>query len=294
MPHLNLATFLGSAAPSIDIIDVGAMILAGATNEYQPLVQQGVGHVVGFEPIPEECEKLNRTCGKNQRFLPYFIGDGNSAEFKQCTAPFTSSLLEPNLPLLRRFNQLEEITTPIKRSSVNTRRLDDIPEITGMDLLKIDVQGAELDVLRGGERLLKNAVVVQTEVEFLPMYISQPLFADIDAELRRQGFCIHIMGEGQGRCFKPLAPAGDPGRRINQVMWADAVYIKDFMRFRDLSPEQLLKLAVIVNDCYHSHDLAAYALQHYDARTGKGLWPLFMRRLLGQAPPPPPPLDDAP
>lgn len=264
------------------------MILDGATNEYSALVQQGVGRVVGFEPIPEECEKLNKSAGKHQRFLPYFIGDGQEGEFKQCTAPMTSSLLEPNLPLLRLFNQLEEITTPIKRWKVQTKRLDDIPEITAIDMLKIDVQGAELAALQSGERLLKNAVVIQSEVEFVPMYIGQPLFADIDTELRRQGFAIHIMGGGQGRCFRPVAPGGDPSARINQVLWNDVVYVKDFMRFKELSPEQLLKLAIIVNDCYQSVDLAAYALQHYDHMTGKGLWKIFMQRVLGQVPPMPP------
>ena len=288
MSAVRLATLLGTAAPRIDIVDVGAMMLEGATDEYAPLVQQGVGHVVGFEPIPEECERLNRAAGKRQRFLPYFIGDGQPAEFKQCAAPMTSSLLEPNLPLLRRFNQLEELTTPVKRWNVDTRRLDDIPEITAMDMLKIDVQGAELAVLRGGERLLQNAVVVQTEVEFAPMYVGQPLFADIDIELRRQGFAIHILGGGQGRAFKPIAPGGDPSRRINQILWNDAVYVKDFMRFGELSAEQLLKLAIIVNDCYRSADLAALALQHYDAKAGKGLWKIFMQRVTGHVPPPTP------
>jgi FkbM family methyltransferase len=288
MPHFKLGSLLGSAAPRIDIVDVGAMMLDGITNEYAPLVQQGVGHVVGFEPIPEECAKLNRSCGKNQRFLPYFIGDGQPGEFKQCSAPMTSSLLEPNLPLLRLFNQLEEITTPVKRWPVETKRLDDIPEITALDMLKVDVQGAELAVIKSGERLLKDAVVVQAEVEYVPMYVGQPLFADIDIELRRQGFVIHILAPGQGRCFKPIAPAGDPSQRINQVLWNDVVYIKDFMRFKELTPEQLLKLAIIVNDCYNSADLASYALQHYDAKTGKGLWKIFMQRTLGQGPPAPP------
>jgi FkbM family methyltransferase len=287
MAVLKLGTLLGAAAPRIDIVDVGAMILEGATNEYSALVQQGIGRVVGFEPIPEECEKLNRSCGKHQRFLPYFIGDGRPAEFKQCSAPLTSSLLEPNMPLLRMFNQLEELTTPVKRWPVETKRLDDIPEITAMDMLKVDVQGAELAVIRNSERLLKDAVVVQTEVEYLPMYAGQPLFADIDIELRRQGFVIHILGPGQGRCFRPIAPGGDPSQRINQILWNDIVYVKDFTRFKELSPDQLLKLAIIVNDCYNSVDLAAYALQHYDAKAGKGLWKIFMQRTLGQVPPAP-------
>jgi FkbM family methyltransferase len=290
-PLFKLGTLLGSAAPRIDIVDVGAMIIDGATDEYSPLVRQGFGHVVGFEPIPEECERLNAKAGRNQRFLPYFIGDGAEAEFKLCSEPYTSSLLEPNLPLLRKFNQLAEITTPVKRLKVQTRRLDDIPEITSMDFLKVDVQGAELAVIKSGERLLKNAVVVQAEVEYHQMYVGQPLFADIDIELRRQGFVIHILAPGMGRCFRPLCPVGGETARLNQILWNDVVYVKDFMRFAELTSEQLLKVAVIMHDCYESADLAAYALQHYDAKTGKGLWKVFMQRVTGQPAPVPPPLD---
>lgn len=41
-------------------------------------------------------------------------------------------MLEPNIPLLRRFVQLEEVTTVVERSEMATRRLDDLlPEIPG-------------------------------------------------------------------------------------------------------------------------------------------------------------------
>lgn len=44
----------------------------------------------------------------------------------------TSSMLEPNIPLLRRFVQLEEVTTVVERSEVLTKRLDDLlTEIPG-------------------------------------------------------------------------------------------------------------------------------------------------------------------
>ena len=49
---------------------------------------------------------------------------------------------------------------------------------------------------------------------------------------------------------------------IRQFLWGDAVYVKDFTRLGDLTPEQLLKLAAIVHDVYGSPDLAALALQH--------------------------------
>jgi len=40
------------------------------------------------------------------------------------------------------------------------------------------------------------------------------------------------------------------------------------MRFDALSPQQLLKLALILTECFLSVDLAALALQAHDATTG--------------------------
>ena len=40
----------------------------------------------------------------------------------------TSSMLEPNIPLLRRFVQLEEVTTVVERSEMVTKKLDDLLE----------------------------------------------------------------------------------------------------------------------------------------------------------------------
>ena len=44
--------------------------------------------------------------------------------------------------------------------------------------------------------------------------------------------------------------------------------MRDFMRFDALSPQQLLKLALILTECFLSVDLAALALQAHDATTG--------------------------
>ncbi len=58
--------------------------------------------------------------------------------------------------------------------------LVDLDGLSDIDLIKIDVQGAELDVFRGGGKALANALMVITEVEFVELYTGQPL-------LRRRG-----------------------------------------------------------------------------------------------------------
>src|SRR5436853_561180 len=126
---------LGRACPRIDIVDVGAMWLNTEELSYRRLLK-GDAHVVGFEPAQAECDKLNAMRMKNHRYLPYFIGDGAERTFHQCNRVQTCSLYEPNTPLVSRFSDLEDIMIPAGTSRVQTRRLDDVPEVTSVDFLK--------------------------------------------------------------------------------------------------------------------------------------------------------------
>jgi FkbM family methyltransferase len=249
-------------------------------------LKQGKGSVIGFEPVQAECDKLNAMKRERHTFLPYFIGDGSDGTFHLNSAAMTSSLFETNHELVDLFNNLGELMQTKQRSSEKTTRLDDLPECRDADYLKIDVQGAELAVLRGGAEVLKHAVVVEAEAEFVPLYKGQPLFGDVDAFLRSQGFLLHSLRGVQGRTYKPLVLQNDVNRMLNQALWTDGVWVKDFTKLRSLTTEQILKLAVIVNDVYGSLDLAAFALQYHDERTGGGLWEGVMKQVLGGRVPP--------
>merc|ERR1711879_1100838 len=115
----------------------------------------------------DECERLNASVAGKEKptfcFLPWALGDGSKGTFRRCAAPMTSSMLEPNAPLLRHFIQLEEVTTVVQRSEVQTKRLDDLlKELPGggADFLKLDVQGYEREVLQGAERMIRSVLVV--------------------------------------------------------------------------------------------------------------------------------------
>jgi hypothetical protein len=59
-----------------------------------------------------------------------------------------------------------------------------------VDLLKLDLQGYELEALRGCGEWIRQIKLITTEVEFLPLYEGQPLFSDVEAYLRERGFCL--------------------------------------------------------------------------------------------------------
>ena len=265
--------------PRLKVVDVGAMSLGpGSQPPYARLVKMLGCDVIGFEAVARECDKLNREAAPGQKFLPYFVGDGGRHRFHECNFPMTSSLLPPNTPLLEKFQNLENLTQVVSVQEVETTRLDDLEEVRGTDLLKVDVQGGELLVYRGAERTLREALVVHTEVEFVPLYEGQPLFGDIDQHLRARGFCFHRFHAVSGRTLKPLVYQGNINEPMSQMLWGDAIYVRDFMSFDRLAPASLQKLAAILHENYRSFDLASLALAAHDRQTGGDLQAQYLAR----------------
>ena len=251
----------------IHVVDIGATPLYGGPPPYAGLLKSGFARVVGFEPDPEGLAELNRQKGPHETYLPYVIADGQAHQFKVCRTRDVSSLLEPNHELLSYFHGFPHWCTVERRVPVATRRLDDIAKIENIDFLKIDIQGAELMVFEHAQKRLANCLVIQTEVEFLPMYEGQPLFSEVELFLRRHGFLIHKFDPLKSRAIQPMIVNNDIYAGFSQIFWADAVFVRDFTRLQVLSPEQLLKLALVMHDVYGSHDIVLRALMEYDRRS---------------------------
>jgi FkbM family methyltransferase len=71
---------------------------------------------------------------------------------------------------------------------LTTYTLDEIVNGDQYDFIKIDTQGAELDILRGGLKTLKNAKLVLLETSVLPYNKDAPLQKDVISFMGEQGF----------------------------------------------------------------------------------------------------------
>jgi FkbM family methyltransferase len=265
----------------INILDVGAAI--GERPPYQPLIDAGCARMIGFEPNSVECERLNKAFGPPHRFFPKFIGDGKPATFHETNWALTGSLFAPNSRLLEKFQNLSELVTPVAKHAVETTRLDDLSEINDVDFFKIDVQGSELAVFENAKRILSDTLVIDTEVEFVELYQGQPLFADIDIFLRRQGFQFHTFNGFGMRGFKPLINTSTSHQGFRQFLWSDAIYVRDWMVLDELSEIKLQKYAVLAHDLLASYDLAHHVLVALDKKTGGNVASAYLTRLCGSA-----------
>jgi len=239
----------------IRVVDIGANPIDGDP-PYKKLLQEGKVEVVGFEPQQEALRNLMRRKGPYERYLPHAVGTGQSATLYLCRAPGMTSTLRPNFKLLNHFQGYPVWSEVLREERINTVRLDDVEEIDGIDWLKIDIQGGELAVFRNGENKLRDALVIQTEVNFIPLYENQPLFSEIDQWMRAHGFMLHTLLEERRRLYAPYVLKGQIHQGLNQLTTADAVYIRDINSLETLTPEQREKMATILHRAYGSVDLA--------------------------------------
>lgn len=143
-----------------------------------------------FEPIGVCAEELKGVLSSipGARVYPWALGDTterimmNRSLYSPC-----SSLLKPNSRM--------ELEYPdgarVQPERVEMRRLDDV--VTNIDLdpdvlVKIDVQGYELHVMRGGAETLRKVRWLAIEVTFRAQYEGQPLFDDVYQAARSLGF----------------------------------------------------------------------------------------------------------
>jgi FkbM family methyltransferase len=244
----------------LGLVDVGAR--GGVDERWKPFYP--VLDVLGFEPDPAECERLNQAAHGlpyASRFLPYALGrDEGQVTFNVCRWPVASSIYEPNPEVLEDFPLAAGLMTVTERRALATVRLDEVcaREAVMADCVKVDVEGAELDVLRGAETTLERVLVLDVEVEFDALFRGQPLFADLDVHLRERGWRLLGLRRLSWRRTAGLSPGGTGYG--GQLMSADALYLNDRALKRGLTATQALKLAAILS-AYRQHDFTLALLR---------------------------------
>lgn len=187
---------LGQLAEDVGLhlCDVGSR--GGVLEDFLPAAQ--FTRVTGFEPDHEECERLNQAAAKRpltwkqEKHYQVALGDRNARQsLIVCNDRQFSSTLEPVKQLPVDFGR-EECFRVVDRLDMDVESLDSFcaqQGIEDLDFLKVDVQGGELAILKGGDEMVtKHLLGIRCEVEFAHLYVGQPLFSEMELHLRESGF----------------------------------------------------------------------------------------------------------
>jgi FkbM family methyltransferase len=169
------------------VIDVGAN--RGQFSLYA-LARFPSATITTYEPLPRAVEHMKRLFNGEHRVqvVPYALGEEEGEVVMHLSAREDSSSL---LPVGERqasiFPGTDEVGTT--RAQVRTLDMEFVDrELVRPALLKIDVQGFELSVLRGAQRTLASFDQILVEASFAELYEGQALFPDIHRYLEERGF----------------------------------------------------------------------------------------------------------
>ena len=156
----------------------------------------------GFEPNRDEIIRLKkRKTQTNIKYFPFALSEfGGRKNIRITKHSSYSSFLKINdsnfykhFHMMRDFSKWKTGMETDKIITVDSKTLSQVMQmerIEFIDFLKLDTQGTELEILRGGiEEIKANRIgVIFSEVSFVESYEHQNLFSDLDFFLRDNNF----------------------------------------------------------------------------------------------------------
>ncbi|MES2377408.1 MAG: FkbM family methyltransferase [Bacteroidota bacterium] len=119
---------------------------------------------------------------------------------------------------------VEHFDTEAKTEQRNLLILDKLLEKNDHkkpDFIKIDTQGYELEILKGGEKALAHAEFVLLEVSLLDIYVNSPLVIDVLNFMKERGFVLYDI------CTLMKRPLD------NALFQSDFLFVKENSQFRN-------------------------------------------------------------
>jgi FkbM family methyltransferase len=170
--------------------------------------------VYAFEPHPAAIKTLTKNCARYKNARPFPVALGEQAGERALNINSYShassflSLGEAHQESFPHAYRVGSVTVPV--TTLDEALHDQY--LRGPVLLKVDVQGYEPQVLRGGTNTLNNVDYVILEASFKPMYQGELLFGDIVRLMESYGFMF----------LRPVGSLSHP--KTGEILQVDALF----------------------------------------------------------------------
>jgi len=208
---ISLLKYLQSSR-LINLIDIGAHDghFTHALNEYC-----GISNGILIEPLPHKSTQLRKIFpSPRYSVIECVLSDRHGTiNLEVNEAEYTSSIFN----IKRALPELSNVNLGgSKTLKCEARTLDEVvslSKLSEIDLIKIDVQGAEHLVINGGIDTLKITNMIWIEVSFKPLYDYSSMFSDIYSLLNQNEFQLMEIEPG----FR--SPSGE-------LLQADCLFVR--------------------------------------------------------------------
>lgn len=177
-----------------------------------------------------ELDAVNDSQVKSRNYFRHVFAKGGIAGragprvFTRRAFPNASSILRPREELVRDYD-LEKIYEALDEVTLECRTLSDTLSglnIQHIDFLKTDLEGMDYEVLFSSAELLKNTLVVQSELRFQPFYEEEPTFFKVGSFLEQLEFELLGMKPEAWKYRTPRRSMARDGRWV----FADAIFFR--------------------------------------------------------------------
>ena len=205
----------------IYFVDVGAM--GGTRPKWE--TKTNFYFSILFEPNSNSYKQLIENKKENEIIINSGLSnEKGSILLNICNSEGASSAFEPNYEFLKLFNDDQRFHIKSKEN-MNTDTLDNQllkNKIKQLDFMKIDVQGSELNVLKGSTNSLKNIIGLEIECEISELYSNQPLLGNILEFLSSKEFHLFDLK----RYYWKRKNAKINNDKKGQLIFVDALFFK--------------------------------------------------------------------
>lgn len=145
--YKKMKLFKKLVKPNMTILDIG--VNKGYFSLLSAKLMKDKGNILSFEPDPDNCKWIKKSIAANNYKsirlfqIALFNKNGKKTFFKGAKSGHHSLIKNSGLG----------------STTIQTQKLDDFIDeenITKINLIKIDVEGADIEVLEGAQKLLKN------------------------------------------------------------------------------------------------------------------------------------------